>query len=128
MHPSKKCLVTVNAADNASGVQEYQLIFEASIHILGGIMSGMIYIANSLGNNLYQFTIPKDDLSAGTFNYIIKAIDNSNISQQISGNGMIQSAGSSTTQTRPNRGLGSNSIILLIIIIAVVAAVSVSGL
>ncbi len=40
--------------------------------------------------------------------------------------GIIQSAGSSTTQTQPNRGLGSNSIILLIIIIAVVAAVSVS--
>ena len=35
----KDLLVTVNAADNASGVQEVQLIFTASIHILGGIMS-----------------------------------------------------------------------------------------
>ena len=121
----KDFLVTVNAADNASGVQEVQLIFSINSYP-GWNNVSMIYIANPLGNNLYQFTIPKDNLSAGTFNYIIKAIDNSNISQQISGNGIIQSAGSSTTQTQPNRGLGSNSIILLIIIIAVVAAVSVS--
>ncbi len=82
----KDLLVTVNAADNASGVQEVQLIFSINSYP-GWNNVSMIYIANPLGNNLYQFTIPKDNLSAGTFNYIIKAIDNSNISQQISGNG-----------------------------------------